>query len=88
MVDSRKEMVESSLPAILLSIAVLATIYALDRRYVPKHEASEPPIVRSFIPYIGHILGLIRHGISYYQLLRYVVDHPSRCFFSHQRTFL
>lgn len=33
----------------------------------------EPPVVRSVIPVIGHVIGLVRHKTSYYVHLRLVV---------------
>ena len=37
----------------------------------PKRDSREPPVLRSSIPYIGHILGLLRHGTRYYEQTRY-----------------
>ena len=33
---------------------------------------AEPPLVRAQVPIIGHLLGLMRHGVSYYRMLRFV----------------
>ncbi|KAH9992555.1 cytochrome P450 [Xylariaceae sp. FL0662B] len=41
-----------------------------------KHDHAEPPIVRSRIPFLGHLLGLFRFGISYYKMLRECSDLP------------
>jgi len=57
--------------AICLALAVVVFLFALDRHYMPKQASNEPPVVKSFIPYVGHIVGLIRHGTRYYQNLRY-----------------
>jgi hypothetical protein len=57
--------------ATCLALAVVVFLLALDRRYMPKQASNEPPVVKSLIPYIGHIVGLIRHGTRYYQNLRY-----------------
>ena len=58
----------------LLLIPLLATITAvcvgLHLYFIPRHAPSEPPVVTSSIPYIGHILGLLRHGTRYYQITR------------------
>ncbi|KAI1777003.1 cytochrome P450 [Hypoxylon cercidicola] len=40
------------------------------------HDHAEPPIVRSRIPFLGHLLGLIRFGVSYYRILREHNDLP------------
>ena len=48
--------------AIWLAVHVLCT---------PSHDPREPPLVTSRVPFIGHILGLLRHGTRYYQMTRY-----------------
>ena len=37
-----------------------------------KHDEAEPPLVRARVPIIGHLLGLLRHGVFYYRMLRLV----------------
>ena len=39
---------------------------------ISKHVAGEPPVVGTRVPIIGHLLGLVRHGVSYYRALRFV----------------
>ena len=55
------------LPLICLGLAIVG--YLLELYYIPKHAANEPPVVSSTIPYIGHVLGLLRHGTRYYSKL-------------------
>ena len=57
---------------LLLAIVSATTWYALDYFYVPKQLSNEPPLVDHYIPYIGHIIGLMRHGTRYYQMIRYI----------------
>lgn len=38
-----------------------------------KHVAAEPPLVRARVPIVGHVLGLLRYGVSYYRMLRFVL---------------
>lgn len=57
--------------ATCLALAIAVFLLILDRRYMPRQASNEPPVVKSFIPYVGHIIGLIRHGTRYYQELRY-----------------
>lgn len=66
-----------SSPAIfLLTAATTAAFwYLLDYHYVPRHFLDEPPVVPSSIPYIGHIIGLLRHGSRYYEITRCVSSH-------------
>ena len=39
-----------------------------------KHVAAEPPFVRARVPIVGHLMGLMRHGVFYYRILRFVSD--------------
>lgn len=54
----------------LAASAVVAVWYLLDYFYVPPHLPDEPPVLSPSIPYIGHIIGLLRHGTRYYQITR------------------
>lgn len=56
---------------LLLSITVVFLWFWVNRIYQPIHSPKEPPLVAAPIPYIGHILGLLRHGTRYYQMIRY-----------------
>lgn len=64
-------------PVIFLTLAAAAKAswYLLDYLYIPRHLPNEPPAVRPWIPYIGHIIGLLLHGTKYYEIIR--------CDFSH-----
>lgn len=55
---------------LLLLAAILAVVFVLDRLLTPQRFSNEPPVVSQSIPYIGHILGLLRHGSKYYQITR------------------
>ena len=57
-----------------LAIVLATTWYALDYFYVPKQLPNEPPLVGHHIPYIGHIIGLLRYGTRYYQIIRYILS--------------
>lgn len=57
--------------ATCLGFLIAVFLFVLDRRYTPQQALDEPPVVRSFVPYVGHIVGLIRYGIRYYHILRY-----------------
>ena len=59
---------------LVLAIASATTCYVLDYFYVPKQLANEPPLVGHYIPYVGHIIGLLRHGTRYYEIIRYIVS--------------
>ena len=65
----------------LLILVLFFLVYALTRlveKRVCKHVAAEPPLVRARIPIIGHVLGLLRWGVSYYRKLRFV-SGPLAC---------
>ena len=45
------------------------TLFALSRlgsQYDPK----EPPVLPQKVPFFGHILGLLQHGLKYYTVIR------------------
>ena len=56
---------------LLLSTAIVVVWSWVNGIYQPIHSPKEPPVVAASIPYIGHILGLLRHGTRYYQMIRY-----------------
>jgi hypothetical protein len=66
-------------PALLFLTAATAIAfwYLLDYYCTPQHLPDEPLVVSSSIPYIGHIIGLIRHGTRYYEITRCVSSHLS-----------
>ena len=67
-----KEMMEAKpfLIALLFVAATLALLFLTEYLYGPRHLPNEPPVVDSSIPFVGHIIGLLRHGHRYYQVVR------------------
>lgn len=57
---------------LLLIIVYVSLVYLFSPKYDPK----EPPVVSSFIPYVGHILGLLRYGQRYFEILRFSKHYP------------
>ena len=53
----------------LLGLVLLA--YTVEYLLGLTDDVQEPPRLRSNIPLIGHILGIIRNGPSYHSQLRY-----------------
>ncbi|KAK1833408.1 cytochrome P450 [Podospora conica] len=50
-----------------VAVAILAVLY----RFSPARiDPREPPPLKASIPLIGHIIGLLRHGIDYFAILR------------------
>ena len=56
----------------LLAAAGFAAWYSVGYFYAPRLSPKEPPLLDHPIPYIGHILGLLRHGTRYYEITRSV----------------
>ncbi len=61
-----------------LVILALAAICLLNYYLMPTHDANEPPVVSSSIPYVGHIIGLVQHGSRYFEFMRYLPKHALR----------
>ncbi|KAF7551196.1 hypothetical protein G7046_g7780 [Stylonectria norvegica] len=62
----------SSSTTIGLATVVLASIFILpliNKILTPKMDPLEPPILKPSIPFIGHIIGIIRHQSDYHRLL-------------------
>ena len=59
-----------------LTAAVLL-ISVLYKFSSPPMDPREPPLAKPGIPIIGHIIGLARHGIDYFELLRPSPSSPS-----------
>jgi hypothetical protein len=38
----------------------------------PKLAASETPLLKSSIPWTGHIIGILKHQAGYYRIFQYV----------------
>lgn len=62
-----------SLP-FLLAAAGTAAWYALGYFFAPSLSPKEPPLLTHPIPFIGHILGLLRNGTRYYEMTRSVAS--------------
>jgi hypothetical protein len=48
-------------------IAVLSFVYL-----PKKHDSREPSYVYPSIPFIGHVVGMMRYGAKYFEIVRYV----------------
>ena len=61
-----------SLFSAIVGVLLLGVIgyVALVHLFCPIYDPREPPVVSSLIPYVGHILGLLRYGQRYFELLR------------------
>lgn len=57
-------------PALFGLLVLSLVVYFGNQRYKPKYDPKEPPVLPQKLPYIGHIIGLIFSGLSYYKKLR------------------
>ena len=48
-------------------------MFALTRFLRSQDDMREPPVARTSIPVIGHIIGMLRYKVFYYRQLRQVV---------------
>ena len=55
-----------------LFIGVLFYIFVLNRRQNDSGPFQEPPYIRSWIPFVGHIIGMARWGAKYFEIVKYV----------------
>ena len=50
---------------LVLLVGFVAVCYLLQYYHAPKNAPNEPPVLSHPIPYVGHIIGLLRHGPAY-----------------------
>ena len=59
--------------AVVVGLLVVVGIWIFSRRTLGcKYDSREPPIIHPKVPYIGHILGMYRHGAKYFGVVKYV----------------
>jgi len=52
-------------------LLVLLALIAICWRLLPSStDPREPPIIKPSIPFIGHIIGIYRHKMEYFEMLR------------------
>lgn len=56
-------------PLVLAALIILLSFVGLSF-LEPKYDQLEPPRIPQKIPFLGHLLGLIRHGLRYYDRVR------------------
>lgn len=56
---------------IVLAVSV-GTYFLFVRLLEAKQDQQEPPLVLATIPYIGHVIGIMRSKFNYYLQLRYI----------------
>ena len=64
------DMMETLTPAILTALAAFpVALYLLKRVLLPSVKPGEPPILRPTIPFMGHIISLIREKTDMFDRL-------------------
>ena len=64
-------LVQTVLPTFLLFLAIVIGTYVIFTRVLGNvQDPREPPSVSGSIPYIGHVIGLMRSKFNYYVELR------------------
>jgi hypothetical protein len=58
---------------IAIVVGILSGLFLLWRKADVSLDPDEPPIALPKIPFIGHILGMIRYQIGYFEMLRSVI---------------
>ena len=60
---------------IAVVVSIIGTVFVLANYFLgPKYDVREPPIIRPKVPLVGHIIGLLRHGLRYFEIIRWVPD--------------
>lgn len=55
---------------IATAVVFLSLLYKFSS---PQMDPREPPVLKPGIPLVGHLVGLVRYGVDYFDVLRYAV---------------
>ena len=67
-------------PAIIaIVVGILSGLFLLWRKVDVSLDSREPPIALSRLPFFGHILGMIRYQLGYFETLRSVQSNMYLC---------
>lgn len=62
---------------VVLAIGLAATVVvALHRSLSIQHDSREPPLINTRIPYVGHVLGIFKHGGKYFDIINRPYGYP------------
>lgn len=63
-------------PAATITAVILATalllLPLLNKFLAPNRDPREPPFIEPSIPFIGHIIGILRHQNNYHRIMQHV----------------
>lgn len=71
--ESTTAIASPSLPVSVLSLLLAGIVFfvaVIHRLLFIDYDPREPPIIKPKIPYIGHILGIIRYGTKYFEIVK------------------
>ena len=54
----------------VVALVIASGSCILLRIFQPRHHPQEPAVIPQGIPYIGHIVGIVKHGLGYYQVIQ------------------
>jgi hypothetical protein len=62
---------DTTIHYIAITAAVIFSSLLLYSLSSPRTDPREPPILKPAVPFVGHIVGLVRHGVDFFDILRY-----------------
>lgn len=62
-----------SLTALQILLAAFCVYFILNHFFGFQYDSKEPPLVPQKIPYVGHLIGIVRYGPRYYSRVRYTI---------------
>jgi len=62
-------------PALITLVIILVSFLPLKFLGFEDVEPQEPPVVRSRMPLVGHLIGLLKHHNNYFTMLRYICPY-------------
>ncbi len=54
----------------VVAVILAGVSYFFMRLRLHKHDPQEPALIPQAIPYIGHVLGIFKHGFGYYKVIQ------------------
>lgn len=55
--------------AVIVVCGLVALLWKVAKAAQVDHDPREPAVVSHSIPYVGHLLGVFKHGLRYYQVV-------------------
>jgi hypothetical protein len=56
--------------AFIVSWVLITLLIVAKRFFAIEYDPREPPIISHPIPYVGHVIGMFRHGASYFDFIK------------------